>query len=235
MRSKVFLALLAALVGTLPCAYGQDQKTEVQRRLMSQFAKTELTADLSDVKKAGSVVELHQNGLTMCSTEAKNPPTFSYKDGKISCGFGCQLAWRMALNQYGQTPENIPQRKFVSGEKFWVTDYEVRNDGVVFLFYSDPYDDVRYYVQLKFPVQKGKFPPTDEVMKTIAEVLTVDNGSDGGQQPEPAAPAAQPSGAADAAPKTIALGQTKDEVVAILGKPRRRPISERKRSTTIRT
>ena len=131
------------------------------------------------------------------------------------------MAWTVALSQANQQPANIPQRKFVSGEKFWVAEYHVKDDGVYFLFYSDPFDNVRYYGQLKFPVSKGQFPPADTMMKTIAEVITVENGD---QQAQPAENAATPPrGAAEPAqaPKTISIGQTKDEVVATFGQPKK--------------
>jgi hypothetical protein len=110
----------------------------------------------------------------MCSTEAIASPTNTYKNGAISFGFGANMAWGIALSPANQQTTAIPQRKFVTGEKFWVTDYVVKPDGVVFQFYSDPYNDVRYYGQLKFPFQKNIAPPADEVMKTIEEVITAE-------------------------------------------------------------
>jgi hypothetical protein len=153
--------------------------------------------------------------------EGKTPPTNTYKNGAISMGFGANMAWTMALSTANQQPANIPQRKFVSGEKFWVTQYEVKEDGVYFLFYSDPFDNIRYYGQLKFPAPKGAFPPADDMMKTIAEVITVDAATQESAPADSPSPAAQAADQPTPAPKTIALGQTKDEVVAILGQPKK--------------
>jgi hypothetical protein len=127
----------------------------------------------------------------------------------------------------------VPQRKFVAGEKFWIVGSAVKDDGIILVAYSDPYSDVRYYGQLRFPFQKHSIPPVDDVLKTIAEVVTVQpaDNSAGGTAPAPVPdtqpekafkPIAPPSAPPDAPPparKTIEKGQTKEVVVAILGQP----------------
>jgi len=232
MRRGIYftLILVAALVAVAPGLYAQDQAA-IQKKLTSQFVVTKMTADKSDVAKTGSVLVLHKDGLILASTIAIAPLTNTYKNGTVSFGFGAKMAWGMAIGLGNQKAENIPQRKFVDGEKFWVTDYSVHDDGVVLMFYSDPFGDTRYYGQLKFPFQKGKFPAADDMMKTIAEVITVDTPQ---EAPASDAAAPAPAGAAEpdatpaaaenapqAAPKTIALGQTKDEVVGIFGQPQK--------------
>jgi hypothetical protein len=228
MRIGIYLALAIALVAVAPGLYAQDQAA-IQKKLSSQFVLTTMTADKSDVVKTGSVLVLHKDGLILASTIAIAPLTDTYKNGTVSFGFGAKMAWGMAIGMANQKVENIPQRKFVDGEKFWVTAYSVHDDGVVFLFYSDPFGDTRYYGQLKFPFQKGKFPTADDMMKTIAEVITVDTPQEGAASDAPApAAAAQPDAtpapaenAPQEAPKTIAIGQTKDEVVGMFGQPQK--------------
>ena len=223
MPRFVYSALILALTGATPALYGQDQRTEIQKRLAAEFTRTKMTRDRSDIVTAGSVLVLHKDGLVMCTTEAIAPPTNTYKNGTISFGFGANMAWGMALAPANQQTTAIAQRKFVAGEKFWVTEYIVKDDGVVFQFYSDPYNDVRYYSQLKFPFPKGAIPPADNVMKTIEEVITAEGDAQEAPATENAAPPAQgPAPAAaqpTAAPKTIALGQTTDQVIGILGQP----------------
>jgi hypothetical protein len=230
MRGRIYLALgiAVALVAVAPGLYAQDQEA-IQKKLSSQFALTTMTADKSDVAKTGSVLVLHKDGLMFCGTNAVAPPTSTYKNGAVSFGTGAQMAWGMSLGLANQQAIAIAQRKFVNGEKFWVTAYEVHADGVILLFYSDPFGDTRYYGKLKFPFQKGKFPAADDMMKTIAEVITVDTPQEGAASDAPAPggaaePAAAPAAAENvpqAAPKTIALGQTKDEVVGIFGQPQK--------------
>jgi hypothetical protein len=216
------LALGLALACVAPALHAQDQRAEIQKRLAAEFKRTKMTADHSDIATAGSVLDLHKDGLTMASTEAVAPPTNTYKSGTISFGFGAMMAWNMKLGAANQQANNIPQRKFVTGEKFWVTEYSLNPDGVVLTFYSDPYNDVRYYGQLKFPFTKNVAPPADEVMKTIEEVITAEADAQEAAPADNPAPAGQQAAAQPAAPpKTIALGQTTDQVLEILGQPQK--------------
>src|SRR5580658_10775104 len=187
------LALGLALACVAPAPHGQDWRAEIQKRLTAEFKRTKMTADRSEIATAGSVLELHKDGLVMASTEAIPSPTTTYKNGVISFGFGANMAGGMALAPANQQTTAIPQRKFVTGEEFWVTDYAVKPDGVVFQFYSDPYNDVRYYGQLKFPFVKNVAPPADEVMKTIKEVITAEADT---QEAAPTDNAAPPQEAA---------------------------------------
>ncbi len=160
--------------------------------------------------------------------------SITYKDGKLGMGFGDAFGTDMALSaaHKGANVSNVPQRKFVAGEKFWITAFLVKDKYVILMVYSDPYQDVRYFGQLKFPYNKKSIPSADDLLKTIAEVLTVepaDNSAGGPAQPPPAAsptpapiaPPPPPTDAPAAAPKTIALGQTKDQVVASFGQPQK--------------
>jgi hypothetical protein len=227
MRRRILLMLILVLSGASPSLYGQDQKAEIQKRLSGAFKRTTLTADRSDVAKAGTVLTLHKDNLLMCSMDAHASPTNTYKNGAISMGLGATMSWSMALSSVGQQVANTPQRKFVGGEKIWLADFQVKEDGVYFLFYSDLFDNVRYFGQLKFPVSKGAFPPADNMMKTIAEVVTDDSAQEAAPADSAAPPAQQEAGEQAPAPaatatKTIALGQTMDEVVAILGPPQKK-------------
>lgn len=229
--------LIAAVV--LMCAaavFAQDDapKSAIEQRLKAQFALTKLTADRRDIVTPGSVVVLQKDGLQMCSTDAKVPITNTYKGGKISWNFGAKMAWNAAVGMSGQKASVLPQRKFVTGEKFWITGYQVSGDNVTLTFVSDPFDDIRYAGQLKFPAPKGSSLSADEVMKMISEVLTADNSSQNASaapeqsaaaapQPafQPVEPPPPPSDAAPAGPKTIELGQTRSQVVEILGTPQK--------------
>ncbi|MFZ0583018.1 MAG: hypothetical protein WAN72_06825 [Candidatus Acidiferrales bacterium] len=229
MRSLLYWTLVIALGAVAPSSYGQDPRSEILKRLNAEFTRTKVTTDRTDIVTAGSVLVLHKDGLVMAVVEAIAPPPNTYKNGTISMGFGANMAWGMELAPANQQPVNIAQRKFVTGEKFWVTEFLVKPDGAYLVFVSDPYNDVRYYGQLKFPFPKNGTPNADEVMKSIEEVVTVDAPADQpaadssappaqqAEQPAPAPAAAAPA----AAPQTIALGQTTDQVVAILGQPQK--------------
>ena len=125
MRGRIHLLLtilVVALATVAPSLFGQDQKTEIQKKLSAEFKRTRLNADGSDVATAGTVVVLHKDGLLMCSMEAKAPPTNSYKNGSISMGFGANMSWTMALSTANQQPANIVQHKFNTGDTLWVTE-----------------------------------------------------------------------------------------------------------------
>jgi len=220
--------------GTPSPAQGQsgDQQALLQERLNSQLKRTKVTADGNDIVTAGSVLVLQKDGLLMCSTDTKVPPTSTYKNGKVSMGFGAQMAWGMALGmaQSGATASNVPQRKFVAGEKFWVTDFAIQADALLFQFLSDPYQDVRYYGQLKFPFPRHNMPSADEMLKIIAEAVTVQPEETAAEsapqqaQTEPAlapTPPPPPPDMAPPPPKTISLGDTRDKLVATFGQPQK--------------
>jgi hypothetical protein len=126
------------------------------------------------------VFAIHKPGLVMFAGTAV-PSTNNYKAGVIGQGFGSVL---ISVNP------NTVQRTFVPEERFWVTGIQVQKDGVLFRLYSDPYNGLRYYGNLKvfFP-NKKEVPPVDVALGLIAEVLTVvpsDDQGDQGGQPAPA-------------------------------------------------
>ena len=155
-------------------------------------------------------------------------PSNSYKNGRIGQGwggFGKDLAISMATPG-GGTAANYPHRPFAEEENCWITGIQAQKDGVLIQLYSDPYDGIRYYGNLKIPYpNKKEIPSADTALQLVGEVLTVvppDN--QGGQQvvappPAPLPDIAPPPPPADAPPPTITLGQTMDQVVASFGRP----------------
>ena len=140
----------------------------------------------------------------------------------------------------------VQSRQFVTGEKFWVTRIDVAADGVLFTLFSDAYNDVRYYSTLKFFYPHGATPTNEQVLSLVGEVLKVDSddsaksgdsgnqqqaaaggdanqqqaaGGDANQQPAAAAEAPAAPAAPAAPPATVEIGQTPDQVTAILGQP----------------
>jgi hypothetical protein len=188
-------------------AQGTDPIAAIQQKLDQQFVKIKVAGDGSIVT-AGSVLVLQKDGLKMCSIAVPFSLDNTYKNGKLSAGM---FSWGLllGLNRPPIDSNQVPQRTFMSGEKFWVVAYSVSKNGVVFKFWSDPDDNgVRYYTQLNFPFQKKIIPPVSDVMNTIAEVVTVD-------APAEAAPAAQ--SAPPPAPVSDA-GPSDDSANSVLGK-----------------
>jgi hypothetical protein len=240
-------SLAAALL--LPClalnAQTPNTPASIEQKLESQYTITKAAADKSDVVTAGSVLVLKKDGLLMSATTSGSAAQNTYKDGKISQGVWkmAKMPGFGSLMSHSGTGATVTTRTFVAGEKFWVTKVNVHEDGVVLELLSDPFSDVRYYSTLKFPFPKGAYPSPDQIASSVAEVINIQpddaaaSGDSGKKSapadtaaaappatapPAPMAPIAPPPPPADTpppAPKTIALKQTKDEVLANFGPP----------------
>ena len=236
-----------------------DQLISIQNKLLSQINLTKTTADRSDIVTAGDVLVLQKDGLMMCSTASAYAYSNTYDNGVLTSNqknrakdaamSGTKSAILGHFNLGGgSSPTDAANnacasRKFVAGEKFWVTGIVTQKDGILVSTYSDPYPDssgnqVRYYGEIKFTFPKGPVPQVDEFVRTVSEVITVqpaegqgdqgnqsNQGSQGGQPaaapaaPAPPADIAPPPSPADTPPPTIALGQKKDDVIAAFGQP----------------
>jgi hypothetical protein len=237
-----------------------DPGTLIKEKLQSQIKVSKASAAHDDVVTAGDVVVLHKDGLMMCSSASAYADSNTYsggalkadyknrgKDAAKSAGIGflknhIPFAGGGGTSASDAVKNGCTERKFVSGEKFFVTSIDLQKDGILVSTISDPYSDVRYYAEIKFPFPKGApVPPVDDFVKTVSEVITVQPSDDkGGEQaadsgakssPSPSAPGAAaaapapmaaippPPPPADAPPPTIAIGQTKDAVIAGFGQP----------------
>ncbi|HUO31548.1 MAG TPA: hypothetical protein VMU80_20155 [Bryobacteraceae bacterium] len=229
MRTRIYQgALLAVLATVCGTAYAQDTAA-IQKALEGEYHLTKTTDDKSDIVTAGSVLVLHKDKVLMvASTSTANPCMNYYKDGRIvptkACGVGEKIKKFGHLFPGQSSTPSLTTRNFVSGEKFWVTKIEVKENGVVFDFFTDAISDTRYISALTIPF--GAFTPTPEqALKTVREVITAEPAEDskdskdaksdpqqqasapqGGQQEAPAAPAAPPPPAqpAEAAPAPLA-------------------------------
>ena len=241
MQIKIFLPLAASVIcfAGIP-AVGQtgaarikptagDWRAAIQQRIESEYPLTQPTGDKSDIVTPGATIILKKNSLVMHqSTTLTNANT--YKGGKLSAGFFGTLC---------KNAQDGSCRTFVKGEKFWLIEVEVKEDSLILHFLSDPLPDARYSGSLKFPFAKGSEPTPDEMSTVVAEVIGVDTQSQpAAAAPAPAAPAAAPAAQPDQPPAPIApppppadqpapppaevaLGQTKDQVIAALGQPQK--------------
>lgn len=245
-RTCTILLLLTVASSTV--ALRAQSTAELQKHLTDQYSLSKITSDRSDLVTAGAVLVLQKDGLVMYSSDTGIPPLNIYRDGRLQLSGGNLLRGLggMMLHSPGAAPTSgIQQRKFVSGEKFWVTAINIQQDGVVFNVYSDPFNEVRYYGLLKFPFPKNSVPPLSDVQRTVAEVISIQpadqSGSgQGGQGDAQQGNAAPPPSAAQSAPpaplaeippppppadqpppepKTIAVGQTKQKVLDTWGPP----------------
>jgi len=231
-----FLAGVVMTTGILSGARAQDAVPvdAIEKQLLDLYQTTKATADGTDIVTAGSVLVLQKDHLLMDPIESPVPTPNVYKNGSIASLAGAAGLLKAvsslgALNPFANnaamnaaTTGAAATREFVAGEKFWVTRIDTRADGVTMTLLSDPIKDKRYHATLKFPFARGAALSPDDVAGLVADVVKIDAG-DAAQSQDTASnqnPQQNPqAAAAAAAPKTIALGQTRDQVVATLGTP----------------
>lgn len=207
--------LVLVLIGMTSVAGAQG--ADLKQALETAYPLTKATADNTDIVTAGAVLVLEKDNLQMCKVSLPIPTHNYYKNGEVTQGGFMGVLNKLGNASLGGGADATTTRKFVAGEKFWVTQIQVDNDGVTFQFLSDPLQDVRYHATLKFPFPRGQTPPQDQILATVAQVIKAD-GDAGGDAA--AAPGQQEAAApAPAATQTIALGQTKDQVVQSFGQP----------------
>jgi hypothetical protein len=216
-RPTLVTAGLLLLLPTIAAAW-DGAIADIEKQLTSLYPPAKATADGTDLVTAGAVLVLQKDNLHMCKVEEPLPTANFYKNGAINQGgLGGLIKAMNTLNRFGApgaAPPPGATREFVAGEKFFVTRIVTTPEGVTFSFISDPIKDQRYKGTLKFPFAKGATPSADDVTALVAEVIKVDAP----EEPEQTEAAAPPP--APAAPtKTIAIGQSRDEVIALFGVP----------------
>jgi hypothetical protein len=191
--SVVGLCVFAAI--SVVHAQVGDPATLIKEKLVSQIKLTKATDAHDDIVTAGDVVVLHKDGLMMCSSASSYAYSNTYQNGVLAGNLNNRAKDAMKGFIHGKMPfggggsassaanNGCTSRKFVTGEKFWVTDIEIARDnsGIIVSTISDPYNNVRYFGEIKFPfANKSSVPPVDDEVKTVAEVLTVAPSDDAG-------------------------------------------------------
>jgi hypothetical protein len=173
---RIFCLALVTTVPSLVAAAQMGDPDAIQRKLDSIYIPTKTTADRTDIVTPGSIVVLHAEGMVMYAVSSPLPPSNSYKNGKIVHGLG-GLGRELAITAKtpeGGTSASYAQRKFVPGEKCWTTGIAVLKDGILIHLYSDPYNEIRYYGDLKIPFPTKKVIPfVEDAMRMVADVITV--------------------------------------------------------------
>ena len=250
---RMFRSFATLFIAMAILAHAQDP-VALQKRLVSEYALTQPTADLTEIVTAGAVLVLQKSNLMMAPITSTNIYQNTYKDGRITQNAAGKVT--NALGRFGRfpgvaAPSAPATRTYVTGEKMWVTRIDVKTDGkeneVIFDLYTDAVQEVRYKAALRIIFPKGS--TEEQVDRLVAEVFKVQPAEQqqaGGQQqgapaaaqqavppvappPPPAesapvpeiAPPPPPADVPAAPPQTISLGQTTDQVVAILGQPQK--------------
>ena len=240
LRIAAFLSLFAAAFALKP-VQAQADLSALDSQLRAKYALTQTTADRVDIVTPGCVLVLNRPSVVMYGINEKFASNNEFRNGLFSQKNGAR-AIGIILMKPSDEPQSIVERKFVPGEKFWITDIHVQKDAVVLTVYSDPYPhpvygNLHYYGQLKFPFpDKKTVPPAQVMLDMIDQAISIAALAPSQQQqmapapqqaaaPAPVAPLpslAPPPPPADvpaAQPKTISPGQNRAQVVGILGQP----------------
>jgi hypothetical protein len=222
-------AILGLLVCVCSAALAEDQgtKASIEKKLTSEYALTKTTDDKSDIVTAGAVLVLQKDKVYMVPTDASgNPCQNNYKDGRLSQSGACKVNETFRkIPGFGHAipgqDKAVASRAFVTGEKFWLTKVDVRDNGkdkgVMLEFFTDAIKDVRYRGTLMVQFKGGNLPSPEDALKLVAEVITVapseeakdekekPGGAAGtpGNAPAASAPAAAAPAATEAAPPPV--------------------------------
>lgn len=235
MSTRAIIPTILVIALAFPAAQAvadESSLAAIQNELASLYQTAKATADGTDIVTAGSVLVLQKDHLVMCTVDQRFPTLNTYKDGAISQnGLHAVLGFLSKLSRPGgDSGAAETTREFVTGEKFWVTEIITRPDGVFFSLMSDPINDKRYKATLRFPFTNGVIPTPDDVAAKVAEVVKIDTSeqpadqggsSQAGEGQAAQAPPAPPPAQPPVQTKTIAVGQSRDEVIATFGVPSR--------------
>ncbi len=197
--------ILAALLTTTPATalWASDWKDALKTSLEASYPLSKRAALSPDrITQQGIVLVVRKQGIAADPSSDLRYSVTDVRNGQVGEQGGAVPA---LFNK-----ENT--RVFHPGERLYVTDIKIGDDNVMFLLMSvDMFDVVhkgstkqtRYKAALKFEFDKGYLASTapEKIKAEISEVLATE------------AEAAAPN------TKTIELGQTPEQVEAILGKP----------------
>jgi hypothetical protein len=238
LMQLVVLSLAAIFFALLARAQGGDS---LQSQLDAKYKSVKLGSDSTGVAvlEPGTVLTIKKGGILSYPTSNPRPFATTYKDGTIHSPTVTKIpGW---IPHASSVPGQASDTKFLTvGEKVYPTKIEIQQKDskvAVFIIECDSCNNVtdpsfrRAQVLFQFP--KGYLDNADagQVSDLIEQVLSIDTGGDaqqqdqqqqgqgaqGQQQAQQAAPA-EPAAPAQP-PPTVQLGQTPDEVVAILGQP----------------
>jgi hypothetical protein len=223
MKPKITGLLGLILLAGSMAAVAEDltaSQIEIRQAVLARYPLAQLTADNADLAAAGAVLVLQKDALVMNKAAFPDFVLSTYKGGAVvrnGVHNKLALAFLSSLSpQQGAEFADVNCRRFAAGEKFWLTNVQMGQGFIRLFFISDPYDGQRYHSGLDVPFPKGTTPTADLALNLIGEVIRVDDDAshiDAASAQAPASAGEQP------ATKTIALGQDKEQVVAVFGPP----------------
>jgi len=233
VRSNVLLLAAALLLGAVSGRVAAAQlapTASLADELAAQYKLSKLNVDSTGtvVTEAGTVLVVQKGGILGFQQDTYGIVASKYEKGSMHSPNA--LAMMMISKK-------VSTKFFTTSEKVYVTkiDVNVKSEKVTLsLVECDTCNNVQqpsgYKAQLAVQFDKGflETASPSQVEDAIGQVLTVDSGTDsqqannsqggqGQQQAAPAAAAPEPQ----AAPVSIEVGQTTDQVKAALGDPQK--------------
>lgn len=205
---KALLALALAVVGLSAVVHAADWKDDLEAALRGKYQITRTGLDRLRITQPGTVFILMQEGVRadLATDLTLYANKVNVEDGEIGQAGGLAVA----LTGFKETSRALP-----TGEEMYLYDVDVNDKEVKYqLLTTKTYQvnvkgstkEMRYKALLVFQFGQGALTGlgADAVLKATNTIFA--------PKEEVTAAAAQP--------KTIALNQSREEVEAILGKPR---------------
>lgn len=197
MIAAVFVTSNANAQAAAPA---REWKRTLRIQIDSAFAQSETSLTLQRITRPGAVLVLQKDGMASKPGLDGMASTSTYIDGVIEQPRGLLAA----------ISNNNQMQQFKAGQEVYTINTGVADDKVVFQLVSKDLStvtiegntrQVRFAGQLAVAFPRGYLPtaPIADVIARISEVLRTQ--------------------ASASAPRTVALGQSRDEVVRILGAP----------------
>jgi hypothetical protein len=238
MRSAIlFLSAAAFLPSTLaPLASAQDAVTS---QIKAQYKLVKLAPDSSGlaVIDPGIVLVIQKGGLLGIPPTNVVSCAAKFQDGELHAAGGFCAAMVKDVSRFFQVGEKVYP---------WKIDVNVKKEQISFKVVAcdscngtNPPTFYKSEVSFQFPKGYLETAQAGQVQQAIAQVFSIDGGDAQAAQPAqapapasdppppapvaeaPPPPIAPPPPPADQPPATIEVGQTIDQVVAILGQPQK--------------
>ncbi|MGB2621594.1 MAG: hypothetical protein WA857_06475 [Candidatus Acidiferrum sp.] len=240
-----YVVVALAVIFPAHLALAQDAGS-LESQLNAKYKLVKLGEDSTGVTviEPGTILDIKKGGILSYPTSNARPFATVYKDGTMHAPAATHIpSW---MPHASSVPGQVSDTKFLTvGEKVYATKIEVQEKDkvAVFIIECDSCNNVQdpslRRAQVVFQYPKGYLKNADagQVSDLIEEALSVDTGGDSSQQqgqgdqgqqnqgdqgqPAQGAQGQQQDAPAQPAqpPPTIQLGQTTDQVVAIMGQP----------------
>jgi hypothetical protein len=200
----------------------------LQDQLLAQYQLAKVMGGA--ITEPGTVLVLQKDGALGVRPGILMSPVVTYQNGKLSSSMPPPLPSPQTGQPQPPMFTEKDTRPLRNGEKVYLSNIMVfpQNDMITYTIHEcDACNGVTqpssYWTVIVFAFAKGYLANAAvlDVEDTIAQVLTIDTAAAAPAQPAPtpAPPAVEQPAPAEAPPAAIKLGQTIEQVVAILGQP----------------